>query len=338
MDKKFSFVVATPLKDSRSKVGLDIGHALTRDGHKVRYFDYDKRPFPLNLYPKPLRKQSYENKFHYAVNQTLINGCRKYKPDFLLVVKGAKLYPETIKLISSLGITTVGYWTDDPLNYESSMINAPSYDIYLTNCSKTLGRYKDSGLTNVHHLPTAVDTKHYSRAKIRKRYDISFIGSHSVHREDILSQLEVNGLHIFGKGWQNNSSISQWHKNDNIDSAQLHSGAFGRHTNLVFNQTKVNLNIHSTLGKDHSIGSRIFETLSAGGFLLSDWIDEIDNFFEPDKHLVCFHTVEEMNEKAKFYVNNDRARNEIADAGYEHVLKHHSYDARVKDLLKIITG
>ncbi|THB75070.1 MAG: hypothetical protein D6B28_00945 [Gammaproteobacteria bacterium] len=338
MDKKFSFVIATPLKDSRTKVGLDIGHALARDGHKVRYFDYDKRPFPLNLYPKPLRNENYENKYHYAVNQTLISGCRKYKPDFLLIVKGVQIYPETIKLISSMGVTTVGYWIDDPLDHERSMVNAPSYDIYLTNCSKTLGSYKEQGLTNVHHLPSAVNTAHFSRTKVRKRYDISFLGTHSAYREEMLSQLEVNGLHIFGPGWQKNSSISQWHKNDNIDSVQLHPGAFGRHTNLVFNQSKVNLNIHNWFGKGHAMNLRLYEVPAAGGFLLTDWVEEIDKYFEQDKHVVCFKSVEEMNEKAKFYVNNDQARNTIADAGYEHVLKHHSYDARIRDLINIITG
>lgn len=338
MIKKYSFLIATPLKDYRTKVGLDIGHALAKAGHKVAYFDYDKRPFPLNLYPKPLRSDEYENKYLDAVNKSLLKGCRKYNPDFLLVVKGVRLYPETIKQIGNSGVTTVGYWIDDPLDHERSMINAPAYNIYLTNCSKTLASYKEKGLQNVYHLPSAVNTSLFSRAFIRKRYDISFLGTHSAYRESILSQLEVNGLHIFGPGWQKNSSIAGSQKNNTVNDTQRHPRAFGKHANLVFNQSKINFNIHNWFGKGHAMNQRLYEVPAAGGFLLTDWVEEIDQYFEEDKHVVCWRTVEEMNEKAKFYLINDRPRNAIAEAGYEHVLEHHSYDARIKDLLKIITG
>ncbi len=337
MDKKFSFLIAAPLKDYKIKIGLDIGHALAKAGHKVGYFDYDKRPFPLNLYPKPLRSENYERKYLDAVNQSLIRSCRKYNPDFLLVVKGVQLYPETIKQIGDFGVTTVGYWTDGLLDYENSMVNAAAYNKFLTDSSKALELYQEKGLENAYLLPSAVNTSQFSRAFIRKRYDISFLGTHSAYRESILSQLEVSGLHIFGPGWQKNSSLSGQRKNNTIGDVQYHPGAFGKHTNLVFNQSKINFNIHNWFGKGHAMNLRLYEVPAAGGFLLTDWVEEIDQYFEEDKHIVCWRTVEEMNEKAKFYLINDRARNAIADAGYEHVINNHSYDARIKDLLKIIT-
>lgn len=327
LQRRSRFLVATPLRDAGTKVGLDLGEALRAAGEEVAYFDYDRRPFPLALYPKPLRTAGYLQRSRDAINRALLTQARKLRPDYLLVVKGVQLEPETIRAISALGTTTVGYWIDDPLDHARSMVNAPAYDIYLTNCSATVARYRAAGLQRVHHLPSAVNTRLFAPLNCPQPWPASFLGTHSAYREKILQGFEPEGLQVFGPGWR---------KNGHLPRARCHDAAFGEQTNRVFNRSRLNLNIHNWFGQGAAMNLRLYEVPAAGGFLLTDWVEEIDRYFEQDKHVVCWRSLDELNDKARFYLAHDAARRRIARAGHEHVLNNHSYASRVRELLALI--
>ena len=61
----------------------------------------------------------------------------------------------------------------------------------------------------------------------------------------------------------------------------------------------------------------------------------MDYWFENDKHLVAVKSQDEAYEKMKFYLNNDSARNKIAEEGFKYVQAHHTYRQRIeKSFLK----
>jgi spore maturation protein CgeB len=52
--------------------------------------------------------------------------------------------------------------------------------------------------------------------------------------------------------------------------------------------------------------------------------------------LITYKDVNELDEKIKYYLSHEIEREEIAKAGFEHVKNNHSFDVRVKQLMKII--
>lgn len=63
---------------------------------------------------------------------------------------------------------------------------------------------------------------------------------------------------------------------------------------------------------------------------------EIPSYFEMDRDLVCYESVEDCVEKARYYLEHDDIRMEIADNGYRKVKALHTYGHRIAAILKVL--
>ena len=105
----------------------------------------------------------------------------------------------------------------------------------------------------------------------------------------------------------------------------------------VFHSSKINLNI--TLRSIASgIPARVFDVMSIGGFMLSNWQQEIPELFVEGKEIVTYKTPEELIEKADYYLQHDEERARIAANGYRKVKEQHTYEHRLAQIISIIQG
>ncbi len=113
-------------------------------------------------------------------------------------------------------------------------------------------------------------------------------------------------------------------------------GIVSTHTEMpkVFSQSKINLNI-TMRGIRTGISQRVWDILGCGGFLITDFQAEIPDYFVNGKDLVMYETFEECAELIDYYLNNEEARKEIANNGYDKVKECHSYDMRVSQMMKV---
>lgn len=109
--------------------------------------------------------------------------------------------------------------------------------------------------------------------------------------------------------------------------------ALGKDMSLLFNRAKIILNIHAEAHLDTE--TRVFEALGCGGFLLSEKLAE-ENPFKNGKHLVEVSSVAEMENKIKYYLENDNERESIALCGYEEALQGHTYTHRALEVTSIM--
>lgn len=77
---------------------------------------------------------------------------------------------------------------------------------------------------------------------------------------------------------------------------------------------------------------RCFGILSCGGFLLSDFRTHTRDSFIVGKHLDEFSTLDECVHSIQYHLSNFTRTREIAESGWEHVMAHHTYANRAKDL------
>jgi len=102
---------------------------------------------------------------------------------------------------------------------------------------------------------------------------------------------------------------------------------------LVFRRSKVNLNI--TLRSIISgIPLRVVDVLAAGGFLITTYQKEIDEYFENGKELVIAHTPEEMLELTAYYLEHEDERKEIALNGQKKVFDKFAYTKLLPKILE----
>lgn len=97
------------------------------------------------------------------------------------------------------------------------------------------------------------------------------------------------------------------------------------------------LNIHGGVGgAKFAANMRLFEVTGVGSCLVTDWKENLDEFFIPDEELVTFKTVDECIEKVKWLRDHPSERDKIARAGQRRTLKDHTYETRVKQLDTLI--
>lgn len=102
----------------------------------------------------------------------------------------------------------------------------------------------------------------------------------------------------------------------------------------VFKASKINLNI-TLKCLQSGIPLRCMDILGAGGFLLSNFQPELAEFFENEKEVVMYESVEDACAKAAFYLNNDDLRKKIAVNGHDKVREYFSYEKQIKTMFDI---
>jgi spore maturation protein CgeB len=315
--KKMLFAVTTGF--GTAKNGVDLGLAMRALGNHVEFFDVDWKPAHLRLTPKPLRRNWWQPAYVRAMNQSLVERVRRERPAVVFFLSGFQITADTIAAIRALGAKTVAYWVDDPVD-DRGFEKAGLYDLFLTNDRQSLPRYHQAGVKSVRHFPSAVNEKLFFPIVPRPALsDVGFVGTHSPYRESILQQLLDYDLKVYGPGWKKNSTMPARCVDDEV---------FGERTNMVYNSSRINLNIHTWFGVGSAMNLRLFEVPCAGAFLLTDWVDEINGSFVENEHIACYRNVAELKERLDYFLAHETERARIAAAGRAHVLASHTYRSR----------
>lgn len=102
----------------------------------------------------------------------------------------------------------------------------------------------------------------------------------------------------------------------------------------MYSRSKINLGF-STCGSTHQSGERIlqvrlrdFEVPMSGGFYMVECMEELEEFFEIGKEVVCYHGPEDLADKIRYYLAHDGERETIRRAGHERCLRDHTWQRR----------
>ena len=90
--------------------------------------------------------------------------------------------------------------------------------------------------------------------------------------------------------------------------------------------------IHWNRNIANDINYRTFETLGCRTFLLTNPTQGLDRLFQIGKHLETYLNREELDSKIKYYLEHPSEREHIADSGYQHVIRHHTYLNRARTI------
>lgn len=105
--------------------------------------------------------------------------------------------------------------------------------------------------------------------------------------------------------------------------------------NKIFFLSKINLNI--TLPSIESgIPQRIFDIMSCGGFVLTNYQEELSDLFEIGTEIEVYHNLEELVQKCVYYLTHEEERLNIAINGYQKVCNFFSYPHQLQKIIEIV--
>lgn len=105
----------------------------------------------------------------------------------------------------------------------------------------------------------------------------------------------------------------------------------------LFSRSKINLGF-SSCGESHVSNERIvqvrlrdFEVPMSGGFYMVEYLEELEEFFDIEKEIVCYRGPDDLVDKIRYYLSHDNEREAIRRAGHERCLRDHSWQKRLSD-------
>jgi len=197
--------------------------------------------------------------------------------------------------------------------------------------------------------------------KVKKRealYNLSFCGSISlknhISRLKILAELlRKTKINIWASSLDNDWRLYSKNQikrllNGNLQmyfdlwkiGRQNMGEAFGLKMYQTLSDSKITFNNHADSTKMTAGNMRLFEATGVGTCLLTDWRDNLKNYFEPEIEVVTYKSIGECIDKTKYLLNNENKRKQIAVAGQKKTLENYTYEKRIKQfsdyLLSII--
>lgn len=221
-----------------------------------------------------------------------------------------------IKLISPMSKTLMFFGDDDSMYNTYSDYYKHFFDYILVCQKNNINDYKKAGKKVF--FSYCVNLDNFYKLNIDKVYDVTFIGIPEFNREDYLNYLIRNNINvnIFGRGWEK-TSLKEY-GNGTINDKEY---------NKIMNQSKIVLCFSKNkLGKPHYKG-RYFETMASGSFMLMEENNTIDEF----KNVVKFKNKKDLLKKVKYFLKNEKKREEIA---FDNLIESKKVDFS-KDLEKI---
>ncbi|MDP2729877.1 MAG: glycosyltransferase [Dehalococcoidales bacterium] len=243
-----------------------------------------------------------------AVNTEVIELVRREHPKYVLWFSTDYEFQEsTFDSIREEGSLVIGWFFDDERRFDDySKWWIPHLDYCVTFFPQASPKYAALGARVLQPISCEGVPVDRDWSKVEEKYDVTFVGLKYLDREGYIKELKKRGIpvQVFGMGW-----------------GQKKGGGFLPFEEMIdiFSTSKINLNFSRAAGSDAEMGlkGRMTMVCLAGGFLLTEYVPGIENYFQIDKEIVCFHDVKEMIDKADYYLKHGRERRAIAQAGWK---------------------
>lgn len=286
------------------------------------------------------------------LRELTVKDVQQFKPDIIFGYDYGFLFSDDEELkkyiIENNGAyKLVHYFADEPKG-KYACVNKPKlYEQFdkLDAYSFVWDRAFVKDLKNAQYLPLAVNYKAY-RPLEGPHYDISFVGRPLTEKRQkyLAALIKTFGskVNIFAYEKHFLQSLDDMQDKQFLTDKELdiYKSAYRGFltteedvATVYFNST-VNINI--TLQGESGINYRVFGVLASRGFLLTDYMADIERNFVVSKELEVFNSVEDMIDKTNFYLKNPEIAQRIALIGFADVTKSHNYTARVHKILKTI--
>lgn len=262
------------------------------------------------------------------LNRRFLERVERFRPDVIFcVLMGYELWQETLALArTASGACLINWATDDSWKYdEFSRLVAPAFDIYATTYRSAVTRAVHDGLGNFLLTQWAAPGSllRYPKPAVECRYPVSFIGAAYGNRRKWIAELSRHGIAVacFGHGW---------------DAGTVRADEIPQ----IINDSVVSLNFGDSgliiqggrITRSRQIKARVFEIPAAGGYLMTEMADNIEEYFTPGEEIETFDGINDLVAKLRRLLDDPDRRDVMASAGHHRARGQHTYEMRFSQL------
>lgn len=275
-----------------------------------------------------------------------------FQPEILFVHDNIFLTSEVIKNIKER-FTTIKL----VIGYDGIALNNldrfEEFDIVLSCLESTASFYTEKSKNKIkgYFFPLGFDAKVVNKLEgLEKEIPFSFIGSlvrgegyHNKRIKDITKLVNHSSLQIYSNGLGEKYEPFRYLQRNRLKKFQFEEFwqvySIGRKTNdpvyglemyKLLAKSKMTFNSHLDNAKGKAANMRLFEATGSGTCLITDYMDNLTDFFTEDE-VVTYKTIPECIDKVKNLLRDDKLRDKISIAGQKKTLESHSLKDRILD-------
>jgi spore maturation protein CgeB len=113
-----------------------------------------------------------------------------------------------------------------------------------------------------------------------------------------------------------------------VPRKRLRPAVYGLPMFQTLRDSRLAVNVHSSVSPRSASNLRLFEASGVGTCLVTDWKENLSEFFAVDEEVVSFRSTEECASKIRWLLDNPAECERIARAGQERVLREHTFAQR----------
>lgn len=211
-----------------------------------------------------------------------------------------------------------------------------AYDLMISQLPTTVKFFRGLGVrAEVNYLafePAILDALPAAPAA---DVDVSFVGSISLDHRQRIALLEAVAerydLRLWGNRPQALPASSPLHR-------CFQGEVWGTDMYQVLRRSRITLNSHIDLAGREAGNMRLFEATGVGAFLLTDFKDNLETLFDPDREVAVWRSIDDCLNRIAYYLRDDEARGAIARAGQARTMAQHTYRHRAAEILGFVDG
>ncbi len=342
---------------------VDLGHDVVLwDGGIQPLFDVD----PASPECVPLRAR-FSADFARAVDEA----NRAGRLDLVLTyVSDSHLEPATIEQVRTRVAPTINFFCNNVHQFHLVQRTARYFDHCLVPEGVAIRKYERAGARPI-FWPMAANPTYYRPVDVPLRYDATFAGQRYADRGSLVLALLRGGVaaDAFGQSWRVGSNAAGpgdrpgpavvraldllRHGRDPLRAMRdtldwralaagypehLHGPVSDEQYVRLYSESRISLGFvivgdtHRTLRPQTQVRLREFEGPMSGAFYMTGWLDEMALHYDVGREIVCYHSAEELVDRARYYLAHDDERERIRRAGHERARRDHTWHRRFETL------
>jgi len=153
----------------------------------------------------------------------------------------------------------------------------------------------------------------------------------NAYPDDLIKPMDIEK--IYDVGFCGNQ-LNRGHFINHLDKFNIKKDFFVIGDDMVKSINSYKIHFNRNISND--INYRTFETTGCATFLMTNHTPGLEKLFKIGEEIVTYENFNDLDEKIKYFLNNESERKKIELAGYERSKKDHTYFERSKTLLDII--
>jgi spore maturation protein CgeB len=143
--------------------------------------------------------------------------------------------------------------------------------------------------------------------------EVSFFGSSYPERNRFFERLADLGteVRLWGTEWDSSPRLAHLAVSRRVDTV---------HKSRIYAASTINLDLHAGHQQINGISSRVFEVLCCGGFVLTEYRKDLEEYFDIGREIDVFSSPEEAKEKIDHYLSHPEERQKMARLGRDKVI------------------